>query len=79
MPNDPHNLGATGQFPYGKLNPNDEGELRLAVAGDRRTETVYIEFGKPVHSIGMRPEEAEAFAETLLKQAHRARHGKDPE
>lgn len=66
-------LGPTGRFPYGKLCEEDEGELRLAVAGDRDTETVFVEFGKPIQSLGMRPEQAEAFAESLLRAARKAR------
>lgn len=67
------NLGATGRFPYGKLNEDDEGELRIAVGGDRDTETVIIDFGTPTTWIGMRPEDAEAFARSILEKARQVR------
>jgi hypothetical protein len=66
-------FGPTGQFPYGKLNEDDEGELRIGVAADRATETVYIEFGTPVKSLAMRPEQAIALAQSLIKNAQKAK------
>jgi hypothetical protein len=66
-------LGATGREPYGKLTDDDEGEIRLAVAADRDTETVIIDFGKDVSWVGMRPEQAEAFGQLLIEKAKEAR------
>lgn len=66
-------LGATGRYPYGTIDEHDEGELSFKVGSDRDTETVVVEFGKEVRWIGMRPEHAEALAQTLLKHAQRAR------
>lgn len=66
-------LGATGEFPYGKSRPDDEGELRAAIAADRRTETVFIDFGKPISWLSMRPEHAEKLAQTLMAKAKEAR------
>lgn len=57
-------LGATGQFPDGKLVYEDEGELRLGVAHDR--DNVMINFGKPVAWLAMPPKQAKAFAEMIL-------------
>jgi hypothetical protein len=67
--------GPTGDFPYGKVNQDDEGETRVAVAGDRETETVFIDFGKPTAWIGMRPEQAEQLAQSIRAAARRARRG----
>ena len=39
-------LGATGEFPRGKIDEADEGELKLAVGTDRETGTVVMDFGK---------------------------------
>lgn len=66
-------FGPTGNFPYGKVSSNDEGELRFGVAADKATETVYIDFGKPVQSLGMRPEDAIRLAQSLLKKAEEAK------
>lgn len=41
-------LGGTGQYPQGKLGKDDEGELRIAMAADKRNKKVAIDFGKPV-------------------------------
>ncbi len=62
-------LGATGNFPHGKLNKHDEGELRLAVAWDNEAGLVRIEFGKPVAWLGLYPPEAIEFARLILKHA----------
>lgn len=60
-------LGATGDFPRGKLNADDEGGLRVAIAVKDRT--VMIAFGKEVAWLGMSKPEALAFAETIRKRA----------
>lgn len=55
-----------GQYPRGKLNDADEGELdvRLFVAdGD----TVVMDFGKPTPWIGMDKRQAVEFGETLIR------------
>lgn len=70
MNNDDPKLGATGNFPRGKLNEDDEGELRLSVG--RKDGTVCIEFGKPVHWFGMPPTEAVQLAKLLLHHAKKA-------
>ena len=65
--------GPTGNFPYGRLNDEDEGELQIALGADRASETVWLDFGKPVAWIGMRPEQAEAIAAKMVAAAARAR------
>jgi hypothetical protein len=60
-------LGATGNFPDGKLNESDEGEIMVGVtsAEDR----VILNFGKPVHWIGFTKEQAKQIAESLIKHS----------
>lgn len=60
-------LGATGQFPGGKLTPDDEGQIQFAV-GELEGKVV-INFGKPVVSIGMSPIEARQLAKSLHAHA----------
>ena len=62
-------LGATGQFPRGKADAHDEGELRLALAADRANAIVRIEFGKPVALLGLPVAEARQLASLLLEKA----------
>lgn len=62
------NLGATGEFPQGKLNDDDEGELRMAII--TKEKTVIIDFGKPVHWLGMSRDEARAFGELIIQKAN---------
>ncbi len=68
-----HGLGATGLFPRGKIRPDDEGELKLGVAGDPENHIVIIDFGKNVNWMAMTPDDAEALAESLRKNAQKAR------
>ena len=60
-------LGATGQFPEGKLADHDEGQIQFAVAIYKGK--VVMNFGKPVASLGMTHKQAHDLARLLLKQA----------
>jgi len=61
-------LGATGRYPSGKVNRNDEGELRFAI-GPHVSGGVGIEFGKPVAWVVMPKATAIEMAMLLLKYA----------
>lgn len=65
--NDAPDAGATGNYPQGQLNDDDEGELQFAVANDGKN--VLVRFGKPVASLGMDRKSALQFAESLTKHA----------
>jgi hypothetical protein len=63
-------LGATGDFPDGKLCPQDEGEIRMMVGSDKDTGKVVIDFGeKPVAFVGMTPQQAVDVAQHLIRHA----------
>lgn len=59
-------LGATGSFPNGKLNANDEGEIAIGIT--KSNGTVVIDFGKPVHWIGFTSVQAIQIGENLIKK-----------
>lgn len=60
--------GATGRFPEGKLTPNDEGELAVAVG--IQDEKVIIDFGPtPVQWVAFGPEIARQLANVLVDRA----------
>lgn len=59
--------GATGNFPDGKLNGHEEGELRVAVGVEG--DNVVITLGTPVTWFGFPPEQAVEFAQTIIKHA----------
>jgi hypothetical protein len=40
-------LGATGEFPLGRLNRHDEGTLSFAIGHDLKKRTVIVDFGTP--------------------------------
>lgn len=62
-------IGATGDFPQGKLNDSDEGALRMAIGYDARDGIVRVDFGKPVAWLGLPPPEAVGLARLLLRHA----------
>jgi hypothetical protein len=62
-------LGATGRFPEGQADAEDEGELRLAVAADYQQALVRIVFGKPITWLGLPATKARAFAQLLIEKA----------
>ena len=71
-------LGATGEFPEGKVTPEDEGEIKIAIGS--KTGTVCMEFGKPIAWIGFTPQQARQIAVTLMEHAahsYEIGHNKD--
>ena len=69
-----NNLGATGQFPNGKWQDSDEGEIRFAVG--HKGEKVFIEFGKSVRWIGLNGNQAIDLGNALLKHGRESNSGK---
>lgn len=61
-------FGATGQYPKGKLNPYDEGELSMGVAHDS-VGNVHFNFGKEIAWFALPQEQAINFAKLILKHA----------
>ncbi len=66
-------LGATGQFPKGQLNPDDEGGLQLVIGRDKGC--VIIDFGESVSWLGLPPDEADQFADHIKRHAATIRKG----
>ena len=66
-PREPNPFGATGKFPQGHLNRDDEGELQFGVANDG--EKVIIKFGKPIAWLGMTADQAIEFGSLLIEHA----------
>lgn len=62
-------LGPTNKFPDGKLAGEDEGELKFAIG--TKNGTVVIDFGSPVHWVGMDPKQAVELAQLLLDNARK--------
>ncbi len=69
------NLGPTGEFPRGKINKTDEGELRIAIGSDLEKKVVIMDFGKPTAWLGFPPEVADNLADLLKQHAQRIRKG----
>lgn len=60
-------LGATGNFPDGKLTETDEGEIMVGITTVQ--DRIILNFGKPVKWIGFTKEQAIYLANTLIKQS----------
>lgn len=59
--------GALGDFPQGALTKADEGAIQFAIG--EKDGKVVVDYGTPVHWIGMTPQQAADFASTLMKRA----------
>lgn len=62
-------LGATGEFPDGTIDRNDQGAIRIGIAADPATGKVLINFGTPVVWFGMTKQQALDLAESLTLRA----------
>ncbi|HEY1888465.1 MAG TPA: hypothetical protein VGG86_20850 [Roseiarcus sp.] len=60
-------IGSTDDFPRGKLNPDDEGGLNIAIGSE--VDCVRIDFGEPIAWIALPPDQALAFASLIVKHA----------
>ena len=58
-------IGATGRFPEGKLNEEDEGEIKMEIAIEKNA--IVIKFGKTVSWVGFNPQQARNIAQSLMK------------
>lgn len=61
-------LGPTGQFPAGKADANDEGEIRFGIALGQDG-LVHLNFGKPIAYFALPPQGAVELAKLLLRNA----------
>jgi hypothetical protein len=68
-PGIPFPIGATGQFPYGKQDDTDEGQLATAIGIDPKSGVIQIEFGKPVAWLSLPAVEARKLAAILIEKA----------
>jgi hypothetical protein len=66
-------LGATNQFPDGKLTPQDEGEIQLSMA--TVDDKIVLNFAKPIAWIGFTPDQAHNLGRLLIKRAKKLRPG----
>ena len=65
-----HETWRDRQFPFGKIDATDEGELQLALAADHANGIVRIEFGKPVAWLGLPSQAAREFGRLLVEHAN---------
>ena len=67
--------GPTGEYPLGKLEAGDEGELKVAIAADPRNGVVRVEFGTTVGWLAMPPSGARSLAAMLIEKADELEKG----
>jgi hypothetical protein len=64
--------GPTGDFPHGKLAPDDKGGINVALSAFKAPDgrhMVRIDFGAPVDWLALPREQALVFGHTLIKFA----------
>ena len=69
----PTGVGPTGEYPKGRINADDQGELKVAMGINEEHKRIMIDFGTSVSWLGLGVEEAEAFANGLLDNVRRLR------
>lgn len=62
-------IGASGEFPEGKISKDDQGELRVVISADRKSKIVKIYFGKSVDWLGLPKHEALKWAKVIKEKA----------
>lgn len=62
------------KFPRGKLNPDDEGAVSMAIGVDQ--DCVVLAFPRPVQWCAFPAEQAEELAATILARAKDARRNR---
>lgn len=60
-------IGPTGDYPAGKLGPDDEGGIAIGVSNTGKL--VRIDFGTPCRWIAFPKEQAQELARLILKHA----------
>lgn len=65
--------GPTGEFPEGKIKSDDAGEIKIAIAADRKRGVVLLDFGVPVTWLGFNPGMAETVGRALIAKAKELR------
>jgi|SRR5215831_615140 len=71
-------IGATGEFPEGKANEEDEGALEMMLRYEALSNLVELHFGKPVQFLGMQPEQMVDFGRKLIAFAEEHTKGPNP-
>jgi hypothetical protein len=59
-------LGATGEYPQGKLTREDEGEIRIATTS--KDGKVILAFGKKIAWVGFTPQDAIDLGANLIQR-----------
>jgi len=72
MTNEKVCLGATGEFPEGKLSSTDKGELILAVIYEPKLNRVVLDFGTTM-SLTLSYAESMQLSRMLVEQAKKVR------
>ena len=60
-------IGATGEFPNGKINEDDQGQIKIGITTEDRK--IIVAFGKPVEWIGFTRDEAISLCNSIMERA----------
>ena len=63
------------RYPRGKIHPEDQGETGLRIFIDGRTQTVVLDFMKPVCWLGFSARDVRNVARMLVQAADHIEHG----
>lgn len=60
---------AQRSYSRGRVGPDDDGDLAMAIGADPAKGIVVIDYGKLIQWVGMPPEQAVKMAEMLIEKA----------
>lgn len=66
-------LGPMGTHSQGKINEDDEGDIKVGIATDKEKGVVMLHFGKPITWLGLDRKTAIAMGNLILRHAHHLR------
>lgn len=61
--------GPTGEYPAGKLRPDDEGGINVVARIDRARGVIFLDFTKPLRWLALPPQDARRVAGQLIAMA----------
>jgi hypothetical protein len=57
------------RYPEGKLGPDDDGRLEMAITHTENPPRILVRFGEPTDWIGLTAKDAVALAQLLIRHA----------
>lgn len=68
MSDEENGFGPTGEFPKGKIAPDDNGGLRFGITAIQEKNVIVFQFGKPVSWFALYPDDIKVLIKALTEK-----------